>query len=116
MTHGTLVNKDIRARLYKWAKYICVICKVSCTEKYNKHYIGWKIRSKSGLKYKVHLTIDHLVPTNKNGRNHPYNYIVMCNECNNKKNNIEPRQWIETLNNEYLKEILKLKLEIMSYV
>lgn len=45
-------------------------------------------------------TVDHFVPLSKGGTNRPYNLIMLCEDCNQKKNNriIDPEYYLKFLN------------------
>ena len=45
-------------------------------------------------------TVDHFVPLSKGGTNRPYNLIMLCEKCNQEKNNriIDPENYLKFLN------------------
>jgi len=51
-------------------------------DKYKCQYCG---REKRDLNHGEFLTRDHIIPTNKGGRDHWLNVVTACNACNNRK-------------------------------
>lgn len=58
------IHPDDRAYIYERDEKKCLVC------------------NESRLDY---LTIDHIVPLSRGGRNHVSNYQTLCRKCNNKK-------------------------------
>ncbi|PID78012.1 MAG: HNH endonuclease [Deltaproteobacteria bacterium] len=50
------------------------------------------------------LTMDHVVPLSRGGKSSKGNLVTACKECNNKKKNLLPVEWIEYL------EMIKKKI------
>lgn len=43
------------------------------------------------------LTIDHLVPRSKGGRDHPANLVLACLSCNNRKGSKDLSVWLDKI-------------------
>lgn len=43
------------------------------------------------------LTMDHVVPISRGGKSSKGNLVPACKNCNNKKKNLLPMEWIEYL-------------------
>lgn len=69
----------------------------------------WKRKRSSGICYycgrkfpPASLTMDHIIPLGKGGKSVKENLVPCCKECNNKKKNLLPIEWVE-----YLEELRK---------
>jgi Mg2+ and Co2+ transporter CorA len=56
------------------------------------HYCGKKIASKEDL------TVDHVIPLSKGGRNVKDNLVISCRTCNSEKANLNAERYAEFLN------------------
>jgi len=54
------------------------------------HYCGMKVAPKE-------LTLDHLVPVSRGGKSTKTNCVPACKSCNNKKKNLLPMEWEDSL-------------------
>ena len=59
------------------------------------HYCGETVPSKE-------LTMDHIVPVARGGKSTKSNVVPACKECNNKKKQLLPMEWVE-----YIEKISK---------
>ena len=62
------------------------------------HYCGLAASPKE-------LTMDHIVPVARGGKSTKSNVVTACKECNNKKKQLLPMEWVE-----YLEKISKASL------
>ncbi len=62
------------------------------------HYCGEAVAVKE-------LTMDHIVPVARGGKSTKSNVVPSCKECNNKKKQLLPMEWVE-----YLEKISKSDL------
>ena len=40
---------------------------------------------------------EHLIPKSRNGTNHPDNLLPACLDCNNRRSNLSPAEWLEII-------------------
>jgi uncharacterized protein (TIGR02646 family) len=75
---NNLRKRPIYAQLLKIYEHRCAYC---------KRYLQ-----------RTEITLDHFIPKSKGGPSTYTNLIPACKECNSKKDNIEPIQWMRRHN------------------
>ena len=72
--------------------YKCKFCSAIALEiiiTYNKNNcrIDYRINSLKSNGEETRMTVDHIIPKSKGGKNHSKNCQILCFECNQKKGN-----------------------------
>jgi hypothetical protein len=76
-----------RENLYKRDNYTCVYC---------------------GLNKRDQLTIDHLIPVSKGGKDTWENWVTACRSCNSEKSNLDVEEWAKEVPRPYRPHYLML--------
>ena len=86
-----IVDRDITlATLYQRDKGICYICGCACDWNDIEKHDGYVV---TGLKYP---SIDHIIPVSRGGKHAWTNVRLACRECNSKKTDIDPKEFLGT--------------------
>lgn len=64
------------------------------------------------LKYKIPITLDHIIPKSRGGSNTPENLVTSCKPCNNKKGDRTPAEAKMTLH--VPKSVLRSHIDVLN--
>jgi hypothetical protein len=75
----------LRAFIYWRDNYQCIMCGIESDVSIAKLIAFYDGRYSLGCANKGYFVVDHILPRNKGGINHPANLQTLCSRCNSKK-------------------------------